>query len=71
MAPAPKYFLILARAGHLAWTDVRADFHKKIIAYAVPFLDHYVRGTPPTDLLKEGDAELAAYRYNTEFGFKP
>lgn len=42
--PAPKYFVAFARAGHLAWTDLSRRAHGGIDAYAVAFLDHYMRG---------------------------
>jgi dienelactone hydrolase len=48
---APKYFVELARASHFAWTNLRADTHERVLNYALPFLDRYVRGTPAGDRL--------------------
>jgi predicted dienelactone hydrolase len=71
MASQPKYLAVLPRAGHLAWTDVRYDAHKQIVAYGLSFLDHYVRGAPPTMQLRKSDGELASYRYVSELGSFP
>lgn len=65
-----KYLAILPRAGHLAWTDVRPDEHKLIMAYVLSFLDHYVRDAGATAQLT-GGVGLADYRYVSELGSRP
>jgi hypothetical protein len=42
-SPAPKYLVEFTRAGHLAWTNLRADAHQAISDYSIAFLDRYVR----------------------------
>ena len=54
-SPPPKYFVELAGAGHLAWTDVRSTFHASIDAYAVAFMDRYVRGKSADLATKRAD----------------
>ncbi|HVN63992.1 MAG TPA: alpha/beta fold hydrolase [Candidatus Binataceae bacterium] len=59
--PAPKYFVEFDGAGHFAWTDLRAKYHRAIVDYSLAFLDHYLKGKPfPTELMKphEGVSEV-------------
>lgn len=44
LTPAPKYYVELNDAGHFAWTDLRDVDHAAIAAYAIAFLNVYVRG---------------------------
>jgi hypothetical protein len=70
LASSPKYLVILAGAGHLAWTDVRHEGHENIMAYTLSFLDHYVRGAGATTQLTSGIG-LSEYRYSSELGNRP
>jgi pimeloyl-ACP methyl ester carboxylesterase len=65
-SPAPKYYVELRRAGHLAWTDLNATNHAAIIAYSVAFMDRYLRGTPADRSLTEPTPAVATLRYATE-----
>ena len=67
-SPAPKYSVDFARAGHLAWTDIRDTAHQQIVDYAVAFLDHYLRGTRADPLLTQAAAGVAELRYQSELG---
>ncbi|HEY1327541.1 MAG TPA: hypothetical protein VGI14_11425 [Casimicrobiaceae bacterium] len=49
--PHPKYFVEMASASHLAWTDLGVSSRDAIVDYAIAFLDHYVRGEPETPTL--------------------
>jgi predicted dienelactone hydrolase len=69
-SPAPKYFVEFTAAGHFAWTNLRADVHQRILDYALPFLDHYVRGAPATPGLTASEAGVAQLRYKSELGSK-
>ena len=42
-SPAPKYYVELDGAGHMAWTNFRSTYHDSIAAYGVAFMDRYVR----------------------------
>jgi predicted dienelactone hydrolase len=44
LTPPPKYYVEFEDAGHFAWTDLRDTDHAAISAYAVAFLNRYVRG---------------------------
>ena len=74
LSPAPKFFLDLAGATHVAWTDwlcrdadsvsgCLADTPnaKLIDAYALAFLDHFLKGRPEPLLTGKGDG-LAIWR---------
>jgi dienelactone hydrolase len=67
-SPAPKYFVDFARAGHLAWTDLRVTAHDDMIAYASAFLDHYVLDAPAAAILRQRTAAVAELRYDSEIG---
>ena len=58
----------LTRAGHLAWTNLRGDAHQRILDYALPFLDHYVRGQPAPTTLTISEAGISELRYQSELG---
>jgi predicted dienelactone hydrolase len=45
-SPSPKYFVELATAAHLAWTDLGLGDRDTIVDYALAFLDHHVKGAP-------------------------
>jgi predicted dienelactone hydrolase len=58
---APKFFVEISGAGHLAFTDLRDVHHGLMSAYAVAFFDSYLKGEPfPSALRQQGDgiAEL-------------
>ncbi len=61
-AAAPKYFVEFLRAGHFAWTDLRAVDRTAIVAYAVAFLDRYVKGEPADPLLTHPGDRVAELR---------
>jgi len=67
-SPAPKYFVELDGAGHLAWTDLRASAHGDINAYAIAFLDHYVLGAAAAPLLTQASPRVSELRYDSELG---
>jgi hypothetical protein len=67
-SPPPKYFTNFARAGHLAWTDLRDMSHQQIVDYAAAFLDHYLRGAPAAALLTHAAPRVAELRYQSELG---
>jgi alpha-beta hydrolase superfamily lysophospholipase len=67
-SPSPKYFVELTRAGHLAWTNLRGDAHQRILDYALPFLDHYVRGQPAAPTLTTAESGISELRYESELG---
>jgi predicted dienelactone hydrolase len=67
-APAPKYDVEFAGAGHFAWTDVSRVAHAAIIAYSIAFLDHYVRGLPAESRLTQPSSEVALLRFASELG---
>jgi hypothetical protein len=67
-SPAPKYFIGFSRAGHLAWTDLRATAHDDIVAYAIAFLDHYVLGALAAASLTNRAGGVAELRYDSELG---
>jgi predicted dienelactone hydrolase len=45
---APKYYVELNRAGHLAWTDLNPRFQSVISSYSIAFFDRYVKGSGDT-----------------------
>jgi predicted dienelactone hydrolase len=47
--PAPALFVEFRGAGHFAWTDLEALFQPSINAYALAFLDRYVKGDRAAD----------------------
>jgi len=63
--PAPKYFVDLSGAGHMAWTNVRAAAHETILNYAIPFFDRYVRNEKAADRLTVKAAGVALLRFDT------
>ena len=67
-SPAPKYFVELEGAGHLAWTDLRAAAHGAINAYAIAFLDHYVLGAAAAPTLTQALSRVSEVRYDSELG---
>ena len=48
---SPKYYVEFQNAGHLAWTDLSAVDHEAITAYAIAFMNHYVKGASADALL--------------------
>ncbi len=66
LTSAPKYFLDLAGAGHLAWTNLDKSYQSTINDYAVAFFDRYLKGTPDplTRLLdRPRPKDVSGFRY--------
>jgi predicted dienelactone hydrolase len=63
LSPSPKYYVELAGAWHLSWTDLPNPAHEPIVAYAAAFFDYYVKGTnrPVTSI--GTTAGVAEFRY--------
>jgi predicted dienelactone hydrolase len=51
LSSAPKYFVELEGAGHLAWTDMNKRYQEVIDAYSVAFFDRYLKMTVPDPLV--------------------
>jgi predicted dienelactone hydrolase len=64
LAPAPKYLVVFRGATHNAWGDRRNGSHDGIIAYSIAFLDHHVRGLPPTAALITVRPEVEELRFD-------
>ena len=64
-APAPKYLVVFNGARHSAWGDRRNASHDGISAYALAFLDRYVRGMPETTELTARRAGVAELKFET------
>ena len=62
--PAPKYLVVFRGAGHNAWGDRPNRSHDGIVAYSIAFLDHYVRGLPPTAGLTTVRPEVSELRFD-------
>ena len=73
-SPAPKYLVELTDATHLAWTDWLCGAHESVSkclaavpnarlidAYAIAFLDRYLKATS-APLLDGSGKDLASYR---------
>jgi predicted dienelactone hydrolase len=43
LTAAPKYYMELTRAGHLAWTDLNPRFQSVISDYSIAFFDRYLK----------------------------
>src|ERR1051325_3111810 len=63
VSPAPKYFVELKGAGHLAWTERVEPFHERIVEYSLAFIDHYVRGTASLDGLHRKESLVSDLRF--------
>jgi predicted dienelactone hydrolase len=63
-APAPKYLVVFKGAKHAAWGDRPDQSHDNIVAYAVAFLDQYVRGLPPSAALTTVKPGVAALKFD-------
>lgn len=48
----PAYFVEFAKAGHLAWTDLKQEHQKEIAYYSIAFLDRYLKQLDNDDLTK-------------------
>ena len=66
-SPQPKYYVEMANAGHFAWTDRDATAHRPILAYAVAFFDHYLKGQAGP-LLTQALPGVSQLRYASELG---
>jgi predicted dienelactone hydrolase len=49
--PNPKYLVEFTSSSHMAWTDFGISDRDEIVAYALAFLDHFVRDEPGTPAL--------------------
>lgn len=67
-SPRPKYYVEFPDAGHFAWTELRDADHAAITAYALAFLDRYVKGAPAAPLLTAPPAGGITLRYDSELG---
>ena len=52
-APAPKYYVEFAFAGHFAWTDLPDIDHDAVVRYSLAFLNHYVKADPADALPRQ------------------
>ena len=68
MLPAPKYFVEFEGAGHFGWTDLEGAQHDLMNAYAMAFLDRYVRGMVEDPLLTEPLKGISNLRYDNKQG---
>jgi predicted dienelactone hydrolase len=68
LSPQPKYYVEFANAGHFAWTDGDPTDHQAILAYALAFLNHYVRGWRADPLLTHAGASVVRMGYDSELG---
>jgi len=68
LSSAPKYYVEFERATHFAWTDLGRAAHEAIVAYAVAFLDHYVKEAPAAPLLTRAAPDVSRLRYVSELG---
>jgi predicted dienelactone hydrolase len=60
----PKYLVVLAGAGHFAWTNLgRERFREPIVRYSLAFLDRYVRGDGSPARLDETVPGVAMLRH--------
>ena len=64
LTPPPKYLVVFRGATHNAWGDRRNASHDGIVAYAIAFLDHHVRGLPPTAALTTVRPEVDVLRFD-------
>jgi hypothetical protein len=46
---SPAYPVEFAEAGHLAWTDLNANFQASITEYSLAFLNRYLKGDNGAD----------------------
>jgi len=67
-SPPPKYYVEFDRAGHLAWTNLRAVAHDSIVAYSLAFVDHYLKGEAASAVLTRKLPGVAVHRYASELG---
>ena len=59
-SPQPKYFVEIEHAWHLTWADVGVLHPRSIIAYAIAFLDRYLKDSSESSLLDDGEKTHAA-----------
>ena len=59
-SPQPKYFVEIEHAWHLAWVDFGGLHPHSITAYAIAFLDRYLKDAPDSALLDGQGAHAAA-----------
>jgi len=60
-SPQPKYFVEIEYAWHLAWADYGGLHPRSIIAYALAFLDRYLKGAPDSALLDGRQTQTVAH----------
>jgi predicted dienelactone hydrolase len=64
-SPQPKYFVEIEHAWHLAWADFGGLHPRSIVAYALAFLDRYLKDVPDEPALldcAEAHAAVGAVR---------
>ena len=62
-SPAPKYFVELATAAHLAWTDLGLGDRDTIVRYAIAFFDRHVKDAPPRAALRTSLPGVAKFAH--------
>ncbi|HUA34233.1 MAG TPA: alpha/beta hydrolase [Candidatus Binataceae bacterium] len=50
-SPRPKLLVVFQGATHFAWTNVGHIAHRQIMAYTVDFMNAYLKGEPPNEIL--------------------
>lgn len=61
-SPAPKYYVEIEGASHYAWVDPPGWAEDAIVAYAVAFLDRYLKGAPESPVLRSRQRGVAVFR---------
>lgn len=62
-SPEPKHLVEFEGAGHFAWTNMGVGHRSEIVAYAVAFMDRYVRGEPAAPALTHALPGVATLRH--------
>lgn len=61
-SPTPKYYVEIEDASHYAWIDPAGLGEDVIVAYAVAFLDRYLKGAPESPVLRTRQRGVAVFR---------
>jgi predicted dienelactone hydrolase len=62
-SPAPKYYVEILGAGHLAWTDVGRSDRALIVRYSLAFMNRYLKGDGDGALLRDKLPGVVTLRY--------
>ena len=62
-SPAPKYYVEMQGASHIAWTDMQPVDHATIVRYSVAFLNRYVSGNSRS-VLPRRSGDVATMRWS-------